>query len=139
MSFKRSDNSFHSRRLPSTRSWINNQNLVSFGLRELDSIFGGGIALGSLLLIEEDKYSNYAESLYFYCIAESICSSAETLIVSPSQVELTKLLSSLPFNLSHERNISQIPPPDISKSTEDTGLKIAWQYEKYLNSGTFYF
>ena len=31
--------------------------IISSGLHELDQIFGGGLAIGSLVCIKEDKYS----------------------------------------------------------------------------------
>ncbi|KAL9647467.1 hypothetical protein ABK040_006828 [Willaertia magna] len=50
----------------------NGQLLVSSGLHDLDVIIGGGFPLGSLILIEEDKYSEYCQHLIRYFLSEGI-------------------------------------------------------------------
>ena len=51
--------------------WPNSQYITSSGLRKLDEIFGGGVILGSFVLIEEDEhFSQHSATLlsyaYFY-------------------------------------------------------------------------
>ncbi|EFC49477.1 hypothetical protein NAEGRDRAFT_56696 [Naegleria gruberi] len=50
----------------------NGQLLVSSGLHDLDSIIGGGFPLGSLVLIEEDRYSEYCQNLMRYFLSEGV-------------------------------------------------------------------
>jgi elongator complex protein 4 len=133
------------------KNWLNNQYMVSTGLKQLDEILGGGIILGSAFYLEEDQYSSHAETLMAYSIAESICTNCKTILLVATLEDAERILSSLPFNLTlrhqdKEYN-SELPSnsinPDNSDSANDTDspkseLKIAWQYEKYLNSGPFH-
>ena len=82
MSFKRSttkttnssksSNIVHIDRISGIKPWINGQYFVSFGLRQLDELFGGGNALGTLCVLEEDQYSNHGTILFNYNIAEAL-------------------------------------------------------------------
>lgn len=59
--------------IPGTRQSLHNgQTLVSTGNPSLDYILGGGQQLGTILLIEEDKYGSYAQTLSKYYMAEGI-------------------------------------------------------------------
>lgn len=55
-----------------TKPGANGQTLVSTGLADLDRILGGGLALGSLLLVEEDGASQHHETLARYFLAEGV-------------------------------------------------------------------
>ena len=50
----------------------NGQLLVSSGLHDLDGIIGGGFPLGSLVLIEEDRFSEYCQHLMRYFLSEGM-------------------------------------------------------------------
>lgn len=54
--------------LPGTRSWLNGLQLTSMGLAMLDGIVGGGIPLGSIVLIKEDEQSCHYDTLLKYFI-----------------------------------------------------------------------
>jgi predicted ATP-dependent serine protease len=47
--------------------YTNSQYITSTGLRKLDEIFGGGVILGSFVLIEEDDhFSHHSATLLSY-------------------------------------------------------------------------
>jgi hypothetical protein len=54
--------------LPGTRSWLNGLQLTSMGLPMLDGIIGGGVPLGSIVLIKEDEQSSHYDTLLKYFI-----------------------------------------------------------------------
>ncbi|XP_075693854.1 elongator complex protein 4 isoform X2 [Rhinoderma darwinii] len=107
----------------------NGQLLVSSGVPSMDHILGGGLAVGTLLLIEEDTYSTYSNLLLKYFLAEGVISGHEVFIASASDIP-HKILKDFPAPLTDE-----IPKQDDKKnvteepgSTEDT-MKIAWRYQ----------
>ncbi|XP_071974683.1 elongator complex protein 4 isoform X5 [Engystomops pustulosus] len=111
----------------------NGQLLVSTGVPSLDHILGGGLAVGTLLLIEEDTYSTYSNLLLKYFLAEGVVNRHEVFIASASD-NPQKILKDLPAPLTDE-----IPPQDAKKNTpqvpgltEDT-MKIAWRYQNLPN------
>lgn len=50
----------------------NGQPLTSTGNPSLDYILGGGIQVGTVLLVEEDKYAAYSNVLVRYFLAEGV-------------------------------------------------------------------
>ncbi|KAM4017125.1 elongator complex protein 4 isoform 2-T2 [Anomaloglossus baeobatrachus] len=106
----------------------NGQLLVSTGVPSLDHILGGGLAVGTLLLIEEDTYSTYSNLLLKYFLAEGVISGHEVFIASASDIPC-KIIQDLPEPLTDE-----IPTQGDTKyvlegpGSEDT-MKIAWRYQ----------
>lgn len=123
--------------------------MVSSGHKQLDELLGGGLTLGSVLLIETDTYSNHGEILMAYNLAESISCRQNTLLITPEFDNLEKISSTLPYNQSL-RNIGDVDAAvnaskaeNRNKAKEDSAselhskdakdrLVIAWQYEKYI-------
>lgn len=136
MSFKKAAKSTPSKNVPArmqgVKPWINGQYLVSSGHKELDEILGGGIALGSTCILHEDKYSNYAETLVHYSVAESISQGHKTLIICRNRDEARELMSSLPFNMNKGAISLSSKPEESSAEERKQHLKIAWQYGKYI-------
>lgn len=59
--------------IPGVRqSLYNGQPLTSTGNPSLDSILGGGIQVGTIMLVEEDKYAAYSNVLARYFLAEGV-------------------------------------------------------------------
>lgn len=59
--------------IPGTKPSLHNgQLLTSTGNPSMDYILGGGQQLGTVLLIEEDKYGCYAQTLTKYYLAEGV-------------------------------------------------------------------
>ncbi|XP_075044136.1 elongator complex protein 4 isoform X2 [Mixophyes fleayi] len=108
----------------------NGQLLVSSGVSALDHILGGGLAVGTLLLIEEDEYSTYSNVLLKNFLAEGVVSGHEVYVASASDDPHT-ILKNLPAPLTDE-----IPKQGDQKSekegpvlTDDDTMKIAWRYQ----------
>ncbi|NP_001088363.1 elongator complex protein 4 [Xenopus laevis] len=119
--------------LPGTRPSVHNgQLLVSTGVPSLDHILGGGLAVGTLLLIEEDTYGTYSHLLLKYFLAEGVVSGHEVFVASAND-DPTETLQDLPSPLTDE-----VPRQNDPKRTKDTSgpaddsqemMKIAWRYQ----------
>ncbi|XP_040265450.1 elongator complex protein 4 isoform X2 [Bufo bufo] len=107
----------------------NGQLLVSTGVPSLDHILGGGLAVGTLLLIEEDTYSTYSNLLLKYFLAEGIICGHEVFVASASDSP-HKILKDLPAPLTDEipRQDDKARVTEGPRSAEDT-MKIAWRYQ----------
>lgn len=128
-----------------------NLGLVSSGHRALDDILSGGLMLGSIILyVNEDTISNYGLTLLAYNVAESLSHSHKTLVIGASGYQVETLMNLLPKNVNLDRIISTAnrdvdetrvesnPNENANETsekqqTDSWGLKIAWQYEKYLS------
>ncbi|XP_004607926.2 elongator complex protein 4 [Sorex araneus] len=111
---------------PSVR---NGQLLVSTGLPALDQLLGGGLAVGTVLLIEEDRYNTYSPLLFKYFLAEGIIN-GHTLLVASAKEDPAHILQELPAPLldNSEKEFDE----DICNHTKpesDMKMKIAWRYQ----------
>ncbi|XP_072277962.1 elongator complex protein 4 [Pyxicephalus adspersus] len=107
----------------------NGQLLVSTGVPSLDHILGGGLAVGTLLVIEEDTYSTYSNLLLKYFVAEGVVSGHEVFVASASGDPQT-ILKDLPAPLTDElpkKSVQKLEPETLGKG-EDS-MKIAWRYQ----------
>ncbi|XP_066107279.1 elongator complex protein 4 isoform X3 [Saccopteryx bilineata] len=111
---------------PSVR---NGQLLVSTGLPALDQLLGGGLAVGTVLLIEEDKYNIYSPMLFKYFLAEGILS-GHTLLVASAKEEPANILQELPAPLLDD-NYKKEFDEDVCSQTPESNIKmkIAWRYQ----------
>ncbi|KAK0159586.1 hypothetical protein PV327_010682 [Microctonus hyperodae] len=108
--------------IPGTKPSIKNaQLLISTGITSLDSIIGGGLPIGSILVIEEDTYGNYAKIMLNYFLAEGIVSSHE-LFVASQDTQPSQLISELPAVIENPSS-SSIP------LMNDDKMQIAWRYQ----------
>ncbi|XP_055455325.1 elongator complex protein 4 isoform X1 [Psammomys obesus] len=111
---------------PSVR---NGQLLVSTGLPALDQLLGGGLAVGTLLLIEEDKYNIYSPLLFKYFLAEGIVS-GHTLLVASAKENPADILQELPAPLLDDNGKKELEDLHNPKTPEpDINMKIAWRYQ----------
>ena len=153
------------RKISGVKPWLNASYLVSTGNRNLDDLIGGGQGLGTIMMIESDCISNYGESILSYGVAQALSSGHKVLVLTDSSQSPESLVSMLPYNQNvgksiansfpkkisnHDEIVSgQIGPVTTSNSDNDRstvpvilsrpdefGLKIAWQYEKYVVEGT---
>ena len=124
-------------RMSGVKPWVNGLSLVSSGIRELDEILGGGHVLGSLCLLHEDTYSNHADTVLMYALAEAISQKHKTLLVVRDAHEARSILTALPFNMN-KGSLSLDKKVEVAKTAEEEEddkkrhLKIAWQYGKYI-------
>ncbi|XP_048217631.1 elongator complex protein 4 [Perognathus longimembris pacificus] len=111
---------------PSVR---NGQLLVSTGLPALDQLLGGGLAVGTVLLIEEDKYNIYSPMLFKYFLAEGVVS-GHTLLVASAKDDPADILQELPAPLLDDNSKKELDE-DVSHETAEnnTNMKIAWRYQ----------
>ncbi|XP_041534883.1 elongator complex protein 4 isoform X2 [Microtus oregoni] len=111
---------------PSVR---NGQLLVSTGLPALDQLLGGGLAVGTVLLIEEDKYNIYSPLLFKYFLAEGIVN-GHTVLVASAREKPADILQELPAPLLDDNGKKEIEDIHNPKTPEaDVSMKIAWRYQ----------
>ncbi|XP_069758928.1 elongator complex protein 4 isoform X3 [Narcine bancroftii] len=123
--------------VPGTRPSLHNgQLLLSTGVPSLDYIIGGGLAVGTILLVEEDRYESYSRVLLKYFLAEGIvCGHSLFIASAKDQPEL--ILQELPAPLlddvieieesSKERRDHS---EDITSATAlQHSMSIAWRYQ----------
>ncbi|XP_019594079.2 elongator complex protein 4 isoform X3 [Rhinolophus sinicus] len=112
---------------PSVR---NGQLLVSTGLPALDQLLGGGLAVGTVLLIEEDKYNIYSPLLFKYFLAEGIIN-GHTLLVASAKEEPEKILQELPAPLLDDNCKKEFDEDIYNDKTPESNIKmkIAWRYQ----------
>ena len=121
----------------------------------------GGQGLGTALMIESDSFSNYGEYLLSYGMAQALSSGHKVLVLTDNPLSAEVVASTLPYNqnvgtskvavitaksasggeISVETEEST-PKKEISDKidagNENSGLKIAWQYEKYVTKGNYW-
>jgi len=127
--------------IPGTRpSLYNNQLLVSTGIPSLDNVIGGGLAVGTLLIVEEDTFGGYAKLMLKYFIAEGIVSKQGVYLCS-KQESHQQILQELPdpilmidrksteSSATSQQPASQKPSKENSDDSGNEKMKIAWRYQ----------
>ncbi|XP_074192269.1 elongator complex protein 4 isoform X4 [Rhinolophus sinicus] len=117
---------------PSVR---NGQLLVSTGLPALDQLLGGGLAVGTVLLIEEDKYNIYSPLLFKYFLAEGIIN-GHTLLVASAKEEPEKILQAGPVSSSrfgHYYDVSKKMPQELIEASKWHGFFLPKKISSTLN------
>ncbi|XP_044871975.1 elongator complex protein 4 isoform X5 [Mauremys mutica] len=107
------------------------QLLLSSGLPSLDCVLGGGLAVGTLLLIEEDKYGIYSNLLFKYFLAEGIVC-GHNLFVASAKEDPADILKELPaplFDDVHKKQVDEKETAIKSKQESQESMKIAWRYQ----------
>ncbi|XP_053418839.1 elongator complex protein 4 isoform X2 [Nycticebus coucang] len=112
---------------PSVR---NGQLLVSTGLPALDQLLGGGLAVGTVLLIEEDKYNIYSPLLFKYFLAEGIIN-GHTVLVASAKEDPADILQELPAPLLDDNCRKELNEDVYDHKTPEfnSKMKIAWRYQ----------
>ncbi|XP_038064148.1 elongator complex protein 4-like [Patiria miniata] len=117
--------------IPGARpSLQNGQLLVSTGVPSLDFLVGGGLAVGTVLLIEEDTYGSYAQLLLRYFLAEGVMT-GHSLFVASADDKPQTILKNLPCPVEDDpvkKSAEAIKSNEGAMSAEDR-MKIAWRYE----------
>ncbi|XP_061466530.1 elongator complex protein 4 isoform X1 [Rhineura floridana] len=116
--------------LPGTRPSVRHgQLLLSSGVPSLDYVLGGGLAVGTLLLIEEDVYGIYSNLLFKHFLSEGIVC-GHNLFVASDKEEPADILKELPSPLLNY-SVSEMEEVTAMKSNQDSqeSMKIAWRYQ----------
>lgn len=126
MSFKRRQQ--QQPKLPpgSRLSAYNGQLLISTGVPSLDDILGGGLPVGTVLLIREDRATAYAQLLLKYFIAQGIASGHHCALASRDD-DPSAMLRNLMWLATSDSDDADDEAAARS-SAESDRLKIAWRY-----------
>ena len=127
----------------STRPGLHGQTLVSTGLVDLDDLLGGGLPLGAVMLLGSDTDSSAnagnASTLLRYFVAEGVASGHTTLWMPPREgarpTARSLPLKATPASASTPESSSSVPLYEKEKTSAGDGLRIAWQYRRYLSAG----
>ncbi|XP_006818457.1 elongator complex protein 4-like [Saccoglossus kowalevskii] len=104
----------------------NSQLLISSGVPSLDYVIGGGIAVGTVFLVEEDMYGSYSNLLVKYFLAEGIVSGHEIFLAAADKRPDCTLK-----DLPHPLDVDLVKSVYEEREERDSGekMKIAWRYE----------
>jgi len=101
-----------------------NHLLASSGVPDLDTLLGGGLAVGTVTVLEEDLSGNYSKLLLKYFLSEGLVHN-HSLYVTNSGLDgklITQNLPSFDFKVSEEETAK-------TSVTEEDKMKIAWRYQ----------
>ncbi|XP_017789176.1 PREDICTED: elongator complex protein 4, partial [Habropoda laboriosa] len=107
---------------PSSR---NSLTLISSGISTLDHIIGGGLPVGSLFLIEEDRYGTYAKVMIKHFMAESVVTN-QPLLIASKDTKPTQFVSEIP---AVAEDTKKFDPLSYKKYKKDEEMQIAWRYQ----------
>ncbi|TGZ61417.1 hypothetical protein CRM22_008004 [Opisthorchis felineus] len=97
---------------------------TSTGIPTLDFLIGGGVAAGSIVLIDSDFHGTYTNQLIQLFVAESIASGHSLFYAAKNS--LTSVISTLP-DVAEESELR-------NNATDKSDLRIAWRYKTVGNS-----
>ncbi|ALC41122.1 CG6907, partial [Drosophila busckii] len=101
------------------------QVITSSGNPSLDVILGGGLPIGSICLIEEDRFMTHAKVLAKYFLAEGVLSKHEIFLGSLDDLP-REMLRRLPQPLSEEE--VELEQQASEQPADKNGLRIAFRY-----------
>ncbi|CAB4401320.1 unnamed protein product [Rhizophagus irregularis] len=105
----------------------NGQLLISTGVPSLDDILGGGIPIGSVLLIKEDRHTEYAKLLLKYFLVQGIVSENHVLFSTLEEEDSKNFMMGLPW-LVNENDDNNDDDENITPESEEKMI-IAWRYK----------
>jgi len=103
----------------------NGQLLISTGIVSLDSLLGGGLAVGSVALVDEDEHRAYSDTLLKYFLSEGAASDHAIAVASADQ-DPARLVKSLYTVVTKDKPSAGKPKASGAKS--DASMEIAWRY-----------
>lgn len=90
-------------------------------------ILGGGIPIGSVLLIKEDRHTGYARLLLKYFLAQGISSEHHVLLCTGEEEESKNFMMGLPW-LTDSSSVDDDDDENITPESEEKMI-IAWRYK----------
>jgi len=103
------------------------QVITSSGNPYLDVVIGGGLPMGSICLIEEDRFMTHAKVLAKYFLAEGVISKQEIFLGSLDDIP-AEMLRRLPRPLTDQESMEQSEVQALGDAGAENGLRIAWRY-----------
>lgn len=146
MAFRKKGNRRNVSSLPGCRpSPTNGLPVAPSGISSLDNLIGGGIHVGSALVVEEDEFGSYSRIIMNMFASQGVVSN-QALFVASSTEKPSEILDHLPGLASAvqtsgsatDSNAGSTAMGSIREEDEDGGemLKIAWRYEKPASVGS---
>ncbi|KAJ1667375.1 Elongator subunit elp4 [Coemansia sp. RSA 1813] len=117
----------------------NAQLLISTGVPSLDDLLGGGLPVGGVLLIEEDRKTGYSNTLLSYFSSQAIAAGHKLCIVNADQE--VDLATQIPgwARVSREHNTTNSAQRAKEQQrqngdgkggpADDDAMRIAWRYK----------
>jgi elongator complex protein 4 len=104
--------------------------LTSTGIPSIDDVFGGGLPLGSVLLIKEDRSTSYATTMLQYFLAQGAVQiqqeASKLVIVSADKMDLLETLPWLHIKRQTDNGLDQ-KKQKLDEKVDD--MTIAWRYK----------
>eukprot|EP00762_Andalucia_godoyi_P002362 ANDGO_02722.mRNA.1 Putative elongator complex protein 4 len=135
---KKGANASTQQAVPGVRSSAHTaQYLLSTGSLDLDKLFGGGVALGSVVLLVGDAFSRYSQVFTNLFLTEAVLEKRRLHFISCCTDPYADLCGRVyaRSGSSHPRTFTSVDKPVVDSGTSPASssldLKIAWQYAKY--------
>jgi len=105
--------------------------LTSTGVPQLDYLIGGGMPIGTLMLIEEDYAGSYAKLLMKYFLSEGVYSNHSSCFstLSQSPQSIIQNLPSVEEKDKSSKENKALPGQVQSQAEASEQLNIAWRYQ----------
>lgn len=111
-------------RIPGSRPSVHNsQLLLSTGMPSLDHLLGGGLPVGSLLLLEQDRHDVYSKLFLKYYLAEGVMSGHHLTLASLDESPRS-IMGSLPASAD-----SDVDDEGANAAAGSDKMTIAWRYQ----------
>lgn len=95
---------------PGTRPGLHGRVLISTGCDALDRLFGGGLPLGTLTIVQEDGVSSNHVALLRYFVGEGMaCDQVRCLTCIQSHNATQSVFLSVPLHLTAEEALGLVP------------------------------
>ncbi|KAJ3188818.1 hypothetical protein HDU85_004532 [Gaertneriomyces sp. JEL0708] len=126
--------------IPGTRPSTHTQALLtSTGCLPLDTLFGGGIPLGQLLLLKQDQHTAYWRVLMNYFLVQGITSGQSVCVIAESAEQILSGLPGIVEGKAEDANesVDADSTRELGKASlrEDEKMRIAWRYQNLSRVG----